>query len=170
MGISPPSPTPNPTIHLKHLAKSNICHTLPSSWESQWTKTPQCASVLYAVAVKSETRCPISNCLNTTVSSQTKRFKSVECRLRCLNTSLERGERERYCLNAVLGSDETGHWGVWCWWQTKQYFSAGSVAVSQGAAVRQHSSWWTQREGILRAFRTRATSRSRVRCSSQVEI
>lgn len=70
--------------------KSNICQTLPNSWESQWTKTPQCASVLYAVAVKSETRCPTSNCLNTTVSIQRKRLKSVECWLCCLNTSLER--------------------------------------------------------------------------------
>lgn len=41
------------------------------------------------------------------------------------------------------------HWGVW--WQTLQYFSAGSVALSQGSAVRQHSSWWTHRRGIQRA-------------------
>lgn len=57
-------------------------------------------------------------------------------------------EKESYCLNVILGSDEMGHWGVRCRWQTRQYFSAGSVAISQGAAVGQHSSWWTQRGGI----------------------
>lgn len=154
MGSGYPHPQPRHTPHTT--SKSNICQTLPNSWQSQRTKTALYFSVhLYymaciAVAVKRETGCPTSNCLNTTVSSQRKRLKSVECRLCCLNTSLERErERESYCLNGVLSSDETEHWGVWCWWQTKQYFSAGSVAVSQGAAVRQHSSWWTQREGIL---------------------